>query len=223
MSIQVHILWAGGWIFHFSGATVAHSNYILKDKILQRSIEKILVDIIKHELNLPDNYGTTSKDDVIPSVIIYGQNIKLFNTDKMQITVRTVSQRVWSNRNEFKEVTTSNVTNYAEIQDINESRFMQIDVYSRNNDARERFWEVSMALRSVYAEQQMDLYNFKIGTITNSQNTSGIDGGSDINRFTISFNVLTHQQKAKTVDYYDKFETTFNNEQGQFADVNIPD
>lgn len=190
---------------------------------MQRSIEKILVDIIKHELNLPDNYGTTSNGDVIPSVIIYGQNIKLFNTDKMQITVRTVSQRVWSNRNEFKDITVSQQTNYKEIQDINESRFMQVDVYSRNNDARERFWEVSMALRSVYAEQQMDLYNFKIGTITNSQNTSGLDGGSDINRFTISFNVLTHQHKEKAVDYYDKFETTFNNEQGQFADVNIPD
>lgn len=188
-----------------------------------KSIEKILVDIIKHELNLPDNYGTTSNGDVIPSVIIYGQNIKLFNTDKMQITVRTVSQRVWSNRNEFKDITVSQQTNYTEIQDINESRFMQVDVYSRNNDARERFWEVSMALRSVYAEQQMDLYGFKIGTITNSQNTSGLDGGSDINRFTISFNVLTHQHKEKGVDYYDKFETTFNNEQGQFADVNIPD
>jgi hypothetical protein len=187
-----------------------------------KSIEKILVDIIKHELNLPDNYGTTSNGDVIPSVIIYGQNIKLFNTDKMQITVRTVSQRVWSNRNECKDITVSQQTNYKEIQDINESRFMQVDVYSRNNDARERFWEVSMALRSVYAEQQMDLYGFKIGTITNSQNTSGLDGGSDINRFTISFNVLTHQHKEKGVDYYDKFETTFNNEQGQFADVKIP-
>lgn len=187
-----------------------------------KSIEKILVDIIKHELDLPDNYGTTSNGDVIPSVIIYGQNIKLFNTDKMQITVRTVSQRVWSNRNEFEDITVSQQTNYTEIQDINESRMMQVDVYSRNNDARERFWEVSMALRSVYAEQQMDLYNFKIGTITNSQNTSGLDGGSDINRFTISFNVLTHQHKEKVIDYYDKFETTFNNEQGQFADVNIP-
>lgn len=189
---------------------------------MQKSIEKILVDIIKHELNLPDNYGTTSNGDVIPSVIIYGQNIKLFNTDKMQITVRTVSQRVWSNRSEFKDITVSQQTNYTEIQDINESRFMQVDVYSRNNDARERFWEVSMALRSVYAEQQMDLYGFKIGTMTNSQNTSGLDGGSDINRFTISFNVLTHQHKEKGVDYYDKFETTFNNEQGQFADVKVP-
>lgn len=185
---------------------------------MNKSIEKILVDIIKHELNLPANYGTTSNGDVIPSVIIYGQNIKLFNTDKMQITVRTVSQRVWSNRSEFKEVDDA----FTEIQDINESRLMQVDVYSRNNDARERFWEVSMALRSVYAEQQMDLYNFKIGTITNSQNTSGLDGGSDINRFTITFNVLTHQHKQKTVDYYDKFTATFNNEQGQFAQVKQP-
>lgn len=185
---------------------------------MNKSIEKILVDIIKHELNLPDNYGRTSNGDIIPSVIIYAQNIKLFNTDKMQITVRTVAQRVWSNRNEFKEIQGQ----FTEIQDINESRFMQIDVYSRNNDARERFWEVAAALNSTYAQQQMDLYNFKIGTMTNSQNTSGLDGGSDINRFTISFNVLTHQHKEKGVDYYDKFETTFNNEQGQFADVKIP-
>lgn len=182
---------------------------------MNKSIEKIICDIIQHELNLPDNYGKTSNGDVIPSVIIYAQNIKLFNTDKMQITVRTVSQRVWSNRNETKEVDGT----FAEIQDINESRMMQIDVYSRNNDARERFWEVSMALKSVYAQQQMDLYNFKIGTMTNSQNTSGIDGGSDINRFTVTFNVLTHQQKQKAVDYYDKFETTFNDEQGQFAQI----
>ena len=189
---------------------------------MQKSIEKILVGIIKHELNLPDNYGTTSNGDVIPSVIIYGQNIKLFNTDKMQITVRTVSQRVWSNRSEFKEITTSNQTAFTEIQDINESRLMQVDVYSRNNDARERFWEVSMALKSTYAQQQMDLYNFKIGTMTNSQNTSGLDGGSDINRFTVTFNVLTHQQKQKPVDYYDKFTATFNNEQGQFAQVKEP-
>ena len=40
---------------------------------MQKSIEKILVDIIKHELNLPDNYGTTSKGDVIPSVIIFAK------------------------------------------------------------------------------------------------------------------------------------------------------
>ena len=182
---------------------------------MQKSIEKILVDIIKHELNLPDNYGTTSNSDVIPSVIIYGQNIKLFNTDKLQVTVRTVNAKDYSSRSEVKEIN----GNFTEIQDINQSRMMQIDVYSRNNDARERFWEVTAALKSNYAQQQMDLYNFKIGTIANSVNLSGMDGGSDINRFSVSFNVLIHLQKTTVINYYDKFETTLYNESGQIADI----
>lgn len=189
---------------------------------MQKSIEKIIVDIIKHELNLPENYGKSSNGDVIPTVIIYGQNIKLFNTDKLQITVRTVSQRIWSNRNEFKEIPINDETQYIEVQDINESRMMQVDVYSRNNEARERFWEVQTALNSVYAQQQMDLYNFKLSTISSAQNISGIDGGSDINRFAITFTALTHQQKTKVIDYYDKFSATYYNEKGQFAESKIP-
>lgn len=188
---------------------------------MQKSIEKILVDIIKHELNLPDNYGKTTNNDIIPSVIIYGQNIKLFNTDKLQATVKTVSQRVYSNRSEFIENPDPKGEDdvYLEVQDINESRLMQIDVYSRNNEARERFWEVEMALKSVYAQQMMDLYNFKIGTIPNAQNLSGVDGGSDINRFSISFNVITHQHKETPIGYYDKFKATLNNEEGKFAEI----
>ena len=70
---------------------------------MQKEIEKIFVDIIKHELNLPDNYGKTSKGDIIPTVIIAAQNIKLFNTNKLQITVKTLSSRNYSNRSEVKE------------------------------------------------------------------------------------------------------------------------
>lgn len=183
---------------------------------MNKSIEKILVDIIRHELNLPANYGTTSNGDVIPSVIIYSQNIKLFNTDKMQITVKTVSVNTWSNRSEF---VVNAKGEYTEVQDINLQRMMQIDCYSRNNEARERFWEITTALDSTYSQQQMDLYNFKIGTITTAINVSGIDGGSDINRYSITFGVLTHEQKITVIDYYDKFKATFDNEQGQFGEI----
>lgn len=182
---------------------------------MQKEIEKIIVDILKHELNLPDTYGTTSRGDEIPTVIIYGQNIKLFNTDKLQATVKTVSSRNYSNRTEF--LTGAN-GEFLEIQDINQQRMMQIDVYSRNNEARERYWEVAAALNSVYAQQQQDLYNFKIATISSDVNISGVDGGSDINRFSTTFNVIIHFQKVKTIDYYDKFPLTIDNENGQFAD-----
>ena len=70
---------------------------------MNKSLEKILVDLIKYELDLPDTYGKTSSGDVIPSVIAYSQNIKLFNTQKLQITVKTVSTKDYSNRVEFKE------------------------------------------------------------------------------------------------------------------------
>lgn len=181
-----------------------------------KSIEKILVDIIQHELNLPANYGTTSNGDVIPSVIIYSQNIKLFNTSKLQITVRTVNTNVYSNRS--RNLTNSDGT-YTEIIDLNTKSMMQIDCYSRNNDARDRYWEVIAALKSDYAQQQMDLYNFKLATLPVANNISGIDGGSDINRFAITFNVLAHQQKINNINYYDKFRVTANNESGKFADI----
>lgn len=179
---------------------------------MQKSIEKILVDIIQTCLKLPRNYGKTSKGDTIPSVIIYAQNIKLFNTDKLQITVRTVSTRTWSSRNEF--VTDTDGT-YSEKQDLNIQKMMQIDCYSRNNEARDRNWEITAALNSVYAHQQMDKYNFKIGTtITSTQNLSGVDGGSVINRFTTTFNVLTFEQKITQIDYYDKFAGIVHTELG---------
>ena len=183
---------------------------------MRKSIEKLIVDILKHELKLPDNYGRTSNGDEIPSVIIYSQNIKLFNTTKLQITVRAVNVDVYSNRSQF--VTNSDGT-YSEIQDLNLKYMMQVDCYSRDNSARDRFWEDTAALKSVYAEQQMDLYNFKLATITRSNNISGIDGGSDINRYSITFNALTHEQKITNIDYYDKFRMTAQDEAGLFADI----
>lgn len=193
---------------------------------MKKEVEKIFVDIIKHELDLPDNYGATKKGDIIPSVIIYGQNIKLFNTDKLQITVKTVSSRDYSNRIEYKEnpnpVDPDGKEVFLEVQDINQSRMMQIDIYSRNNDARERYWEVGAALNSTYCQQQQDLYNFKIGTISNAVNLSGLDGGSDINRFTISFNVLIHFQKSKPIDYFYQFPLSAETENGKiFESDNI--
>nr|DAM11984.1 MAG TPA: hypothetical protein [Caudoviricetes sp.] len=188
---------------------------------MQIEIEKILVDIITHELDLPENYGQTAQGDVIPCVTIYAQNIKLFNTDKLQITVKTLTAHDYSNRIEYIQ-DPENPEQLLEVQNINQGRMMQVDVYSRNNEARQRFWEVSAALKSTYATQMQDLYSFKIGTITNDINLSGLGGGSDVNRYTVTFNVIVHYQKSKPVDYYDKFQSNIDNERGQFAQINIP-
>ena len=65
---------------------------------MQIEIEKIIINLLKNYLKLPDNYGFDSKGNEIPTIVIRGQNVKLFNTDKMQITVSTLSSKVYENR-----------------------------------------------------------------------------------------------------------------------------
>lgn len=182
---------------------------------MKKPIEKIIVDIIKYELNLPDDYGRTERGDVIPSVIIYSQNIKLHNTDKLQITVQANNFNTYSNRLETLQKANGK---FYQIQDMNQSCMIQIDCYSRNNDARDRHHEIIQALNSIHAHELMDIYNFKLGIIGNTVNASGVDGGSDINRFITTYNAIIHHHKEKEIDYYDKFKVTCRNEQGQFAE-----
>ena len=121
-------------------------------------IEKIFVDLITKELNLPDNWGLDSQGNEIPCVMIKSQNIKLFNTPNIQITVSTLRNRIFSNRLEHREVVVEDETKYFEDVYINEDRTMQIDIYSKNNDARERYPEVQACLGCTYAEQLQEKY-----------------------------------------------------------------
>lgn len=193
---------------------------------MQKPIEKIICNLIQQSLNLPDNYGTDSRGDVIPCVTIRAQNIKLFNTPNLQITVQTVSNQVYANRKEYFESSyidenNNTITTYNERLMLNEQRLMQIDAYSRDNSARDRAWEIQAALTSTIAEQLQDQYQFRIAKISNGTNTSGLEGGSDINRFSIRFNCLTWQEKVNTIDYYTSFRTQASTERGMFADFTI--
>lgn len=175
---------------------------------MRKEIEKIFVDLITQYLDLPDNYGTDNEGNQIPCVSIKSQNLKLYNTPHIQITVSTASNNVFSNRKEYFEQVIDGETQYFERVMLNEQRLMQIDVFSRNNEARDRFFEVQASLTSTLAEQLQDEYQFRISKISNSFNLSGLDGGSDINRYTIRFNCLTWQEKIIPVDYYSTFRTT---------------
>lgn len=189
---------------------------------MQIEIEKIFVDLIQKSLDLPNNYGEDSQGNEIPCVMIKSQNIKLFNTPRLQITVSTLQNRTFSNRKEYREEVIEDKTHYFEDVYINENRTMQIDIYSKNNEARQRFPEVQACLGNTYSEQLQDKYQFKIGVISDAVNLSGLDGGSDINRYTIRFNCLTWNKYTKEVDYYNSFRTQARNTNNNiFADFTV--
>lgn len=88
---------------------------------------------------------------------------------------------------------------------------IRVDVFSRNNDALFRNWEVLAALRSIYCQQMQEQNSFKIGRLPDSFiDTSAAEGGSNINRFTITFPCIAWYKKDKLLssgDYYDDFDT----------------
>lgn len=189
---------------------------------MQKQIEKIIVDLIQKELDLPNNWGKDAQGNEIPCVMIKSQNIKLFNTPNIQITICTLRNRIFSNRREYRQEVIEDVTKYYEDIYLNEDRTMQIDIYSKNNDARDRFPEVQASLNSSYAEQLQDKYQFRIAKISDAVNLSGLDGGSDINRFTIRFQCLSWNKYTKEVDYYESFRTQARNTNNNiFADFTI--
>lgn len=195
---------------------------------MQIEIEKIFVDLIQKSLDLPNNWGTDSQGNEIPCVMIKSQNIKLFNTPNIQITVSTLQNRIFSNRKEYREETEidpetqETITHYFEDKYINENRTMQIDIYSKNNDARIRYPEIQACLNSTYAEQLQEKYQFNISRISDAVNLSGLDGGSDINRYTIRFNCLSWNKYTKEVNYYQTFRTQARNTNSNiFADFTI--
>lgn len=172
-------------------------------------IEKVLQKLLLYELELPDEYGTDKDGFIIPSVYIYSPDVSLGTTDKLQIGIQSIGSVVVSNNNFTKDINGT----FSEIQETVINDNIQIDVTSRNNEARIRRYEVITALHSIRAQEYQDLYNFKIFQIPSSfVNTNNIEGGYRIYRYTITVPVQYMRRYVKPIDYYDKFPISNNAE-----------
>lgn len=105
-----------------------------------------------------------------------------------------------------------------QISEVMARETIQIDIMSRDSTALTRRAEVVMALQSFYAQQQMELNNFKIARIPQSfLNTSDAEGGSNLNRYSISVPCIVWYRKDVKLasplgDYYDDFITRVDDE-----------
>ena len=101
----------------------------------------------------------------------------------MQVGIQSIGSVIVSNNNYTKDVN----GDFSEIQETVINDNIQIDITSRNNEARLRRFEVVTALHSIRAQEYQDLYNFRIFQIPSSfVNTNNIEGGYRIYRYTIT-------------------------------------
>lgn len=160
-------------------------------------IEQYVVDIIRKEMGLDQQH-----------IWIQAQNRKIPpNSEDLYVVVGLVDFLPISSKSYFKEVYDSGEgTDTIERQILYGRANVQVDIFSRSNEARTRRGEVVMALNSFYSQEVQNSKQFRIFELPSSfLNLSGLAGGSDINRFTLRFYAMVAEEKDKSSDYYDVF------------------
>lgn len=172
-------------------------------------IEQTLCDIIINQLGLD-----TSR------VWVRDQNRVVPTDENLYVVIGTVDEM---------PIATNEDVAYVEIPDTDPIEYVvtetlaavskanvQIDIASRNTDAILRRYEVLTAIRSIFAQQKMEEVQCKIFRIPRSfANTSGPEGGSNINRFSIVVPCQVIFVTTNTLppnDYYDDFKTRVDDE-----------
>jgi len=163
-------------------------------------IEEYVVDIIRTELGLDQQH-----------IWIQSQNRKIPpNSNDLYVVVGVVDFLPISSKSYYmseKDI---------ERQIIYGRANVQVDIFSRSNEARNRRGEILMALNSFYSKGIQDSKQFRIFELPSTfLNLSGLAGGSDINRFTMRFYAMIAESKEKSSDYYNIFNEELHIEDEQ--------
>lgn len=161
-------------------------------------IEEFMVDIIRKEMGLDQQH-----------IWIQAQNRKIPpQSDNLYCVVGCVDFTPISSKSVFNHYTDK------EEQIVYGRAVVQIDLLSRSNEARIRRAEVLMALNSFYSKNLQCEEHFRIFELPQTFiNTSDLEGGSDINRFTIRIPTMISEVKVKSTDYYDTFQANISIEE----------
>ena len=185
---------------------------------MQQEIEYLLQQIITHEMDLPLNYGT-QEGKIIPCVYVVAPNVYTGYTDNLQIGIQSFNSKIIANKKWAKTKIINNKEVYIEhTQQVIDDE-IQIDIFSRNNDARIRRYEVLSALTSYYSQQQQEKYQFKIYNIPRRIiNTSRAEGAATIYRYTLTISTQYCKEWTREIDYFDTFPTNITTE-GTITDI----
>lgn len=160
-------------------------------------LENYIVDIVRTEMALDQNH-----------IWVRAQNRKIPpNANELFVVVGAVDFNPVSSKSYYDSVQDK------ERQVVYGRALVQVDIFSRSTEARLRRAEVLMALNSFYSQEIQNRYQFRIFEIPSSFiNTSSLEGGSDINRFTITISAMCSEVKEKTTAYYDTFNAEINSD-----------
>jgi hypothetical protein len=147
----------------------------------------VLCDLIQSQMAL--------EADVVS---IYNQKRRLVPKSGLYIDVAIVGDRPFAANS--KPVNDPAQPDVLEVQNTAIQELLQIDIFSKNDQARLRRVEIVFALTGVAAQQACEQHAMKIGRIPASfVDLSQGEGAARLNRYALTFNVLRGYQISRTV------------------------
>lgn len=150
----------------------------------------ILCDIISNDMGI-------SADRVVVS----NQNWKPPKDDGIYIIVSEGQSRIIGNTNRFDPDSDE------EIKKVSKSTTYNVEITSKNTDAKYRKEEILMAIGSNYSEQKQEENQIRIFRTSQILDLSFIEGGSSLHRYQIPIIINSVIIKDRVTDYFDKFQT----------------
>ena len=155
--------------------------------------------MIKPDIILCDIIATDMALD--PSrVVVYNQNWKSPQDDDIYIVVSEGSSRIIGNTNRFDS------DNNQEVKKISTSATYNIEITSRNTDAKYRKAEILAAIGSDYSEQKQEENEMRIFRTSQILDLSFIEGRSALHRYQIPVIINSVQTHKKSIIPIDKFQ-----------------
>lgn len=155
---------------------------------------KIVADVLQSELELKASQVTfTNQKWNIP-------------TKGILIVVSYVGpSKVIANLNEWQDDGDGGLN---EVQSLTMAHMVQIDILGYGNDVRTRKEEIAMALRSIFSQQQQELYNMQIARQPSGfMDTSFLEETKMCTRYTTTIITTSVLQKVKGTPPFAGFET----------------
>lgn len=169
-------------------------------------IDDILADVIAEEL------------EIDPSrVVLYDQNFKAPKDQNLYVTIAYSRTQIIGSNQKFLPADPDAVppTVNRELKTVSKATTYNVEISSKNEDAKYRNHEIVMSLTSNYAQQKMEENNISLFRTGQILDLSLIEGTSALHRYRIPVIIHNIERKEKAIDYYDSF-------QAPQEEVNVP-
>lgn len=156
---------------------------------------KVVADILQQQLGLKDE-----------QVLLYNQKFDIPPDDRLYLVLAFLGSRTFATKTQYVNDPLSG--SLVETQTTNRQEIYSVRMRSLTSEARTRNWEISPALKSTFAQQQMEQASMSIGYLPTSMNDlSRREGTAILNEYALTIRVLVAYQKTAPVDYFDQFAT----------------